>query len=184
MAKENVVVTYSKKSAAKRVDYIMDNYSVFEQMIEGEEECLYVKIRREQEELRNKRDDLGVRVQTSNISDITGNTATKNADVSMGIRNGDWKLAAKGTKHYAKYRHAIETLQLMKDDYSIVRSQLKGIKDEDNLFHRYLNGEMKNDELADTAKITPNALRARICRFRSELRDKALNFIEDEEMCA
>ena len=184
MAVKSIVETYRKAPAAKRIDIIIDNYSIFDQMIEGEEECIYIKIRREQEELRRRTDDLGVRVQTSNISDITGNTATANADVSRAIHIGDWRLAAKGTKHYTEYRKAIETLQLMRDDYDIVKGQLKGIKDEEHLFQKYLNGEMKYEDLADDMKLSCDALRARIYRFRTTLKQKALFHMEDEAMCA
>lgn len=139
MARKSIVETYSKKPVSKRVDIIINNFSIFEDIIKSEEECLYVKIRREQEEcLAEQRTDLGVRVQTSRISDSTGDTATANADVRSGIENGDWRLATKGTKNYGKYKNAIETLQLMRDDYTIVRGKLKGIRDDDYIFRIYL----------------------------------------------
>ena len=49
MARKSIVETYSKKPVSKRVDIIINNFSIFEDIIRGEEECLYVKIRREQE---------------------------------------------------------------------------------------------------------------------------------------
>lgn len=185
MARKSIVETYSKTPASKRVDIIINNFSIFEDIIKGEEECLYVRIRREQEEcLTEQRTDLGVRVQTSRISDITGNTAAANADVRSGIENGDWRLAAKGTKNYGKYKRAIETLQLMRDDYTIVRGKLRGIRDDDHLFRSYLSGEKTYDQMADDLQLSNDAIRARIYRFRTELKERAIDCMEDEAMCA
>jgi len=185
MARKSIVETYSKKPASKRVDIIIDNFSIFEEIIKGEEECLYVKIRREQEERSaEQRTDLGVRVQTSRISDVTGNTATTNADVRSGIENGDWRLAAKGTENYGKYKNAIETLQLMRDDYTIVRGKLRGIRDDDHLFRSYLAREKTYEQMADDLKLSNDALRSRIYRFRTELKERVIDCMEEEAMCA
>ncbi len=47
-----------------------------------------------------------------------------------------------------------------------------------------LNGEMKYEDLADDMKLSCDALRARIYRFRTTLKQKALFHMEDEAMCA
>ena len=185
MARKSIVETYSKKPVSKRVDIIINNFSIFEDIIRGEEECLYVKIRREQEEcLAELRTDLGVKVQTSRISDLTGDMATANADVRSGIENGDWRLATKGTKNYGKYKNAIETLQLMRDDYTIVRGKLKGIRDDDHLFRIYLAKEKTYDQMADDMNLSNDAIRARIYRFRTELKERVLDCMEEEAVAA
>ena len=185
MAKKGIVETYSKTPASKRVDIIINNFTIFEDLIKGEEECLYVQIRRDQEDrLNEQRSDLGVRIQTSHKSDITGDTATANADTQAGIENGDWRLATRGLKDNVKYRKRIETLQMMRDDYTIVRGKLKGIRDDDHLFRDYLTREKTYDEMADDLQLSNDAIRARIYRFKMTLKENALDCMEAEKKCA
>ena len=185
MAKKGIVETYGKKPAAKRVDFIINNFTIIEDLIKGEEECLYVQIRRDQEErLSEQRADLGVKIQTFHKSDITGDTATANADTQAGIENGDWRLATRGIKDFTKYRKAIETLQLMRDDYTIVRGKLKGIKDVDHVFMDYLTKEKTYDEMADDLQLSHEAVRSRVFRTKAILKENALESMEAEKKCA
>ena len=54
--------------------------------------------------IRNERDynrkrllgDSGIRVQTSNIGDITAQTAVENVTIQQAIHDGDWYAATKG----------------------------------------------------------------------------------------
>ena len=185
MVKKGIVETYSKTPAAKRVDIIINNFTIFEDLIKGEEECLYVQIRRDQEDRFNEqRSDLGVRIQTSHKSDITGDTATANADTQAGIENGDWRLATRGLKDNIKYRKRIETLQMMRDDYTIVRGKLKGIRDDDHVFMDYLMKEKNYDEMADNLQLSHEAVRSRVFRTKAILKENALESMEAAKKCA
>ncbi len=54
--------------------------------------------------------DNGIRVQTSNIGDITAQTAVENMTIQQAIHDGDWYAATKGTDNLNKHRLEIETI--------------------------------------------------------------------------
>jgi len=72
MARRNIVERYIKATVDQRIDIILNNYFMFNRILDGYEKTLSIVIRNECEYNRRQQlGDSGIRVQTSNISDIT-----------------------------------------------------------------------------------------------------------------
>ena len=128
---QSIVDKYRRADLDTRVDIILRNYARFNKLVDGYEKCLSIVIRNEREHKRRRENgELGVRVQTSNISDVTANTAVENVSIQEAIHEGDYNTALKGSEEYFIHRAEIKTLLDMRDDYEIVCSQVESLDDD------------------------------------------------------
>mgnify|MGYP007069914112 CR=1 FL=1 len=180
MAKKSIVELYTKASLGKRVDIILDNYSGFERMLNGYVQSLSVVIRNERAFNRRKWiGDTGVRVQTSNISDVTAKTAVENVSIQQAIVQGDWKAALKDTDNAVRHRREIQTICLMRDDYDIVSGCICSLAKEDyDIYDEYLSREKTYDDLVEASKLSYDAYRTKIYRCKAFVKDNAISFME------
>lgn len=180
MARRNIVDLYSRSNVGKRVEIILDNYAMFNQLLDGYERSLSIVIRNERDFNRKRKlGDSGIRVQTSNISDITAKTAIENVSIQEAIHNGDYYEALKGADNFTKHREEIETICRMRDDYGIVTGQLSVLqKEEYDFYLPYINGEKGCFEIAADEGLSPDAVRMRLYRYRSIVKESAIPFME------
>ena len=180
MARRNIVDRYSRATVEKRVGIILDNYATFNRILDGYEKSLSIVIRNERDFNRKKQlGDSGIRVQTSNISDITAQTAIENVEIQEAIHDGDWRTATKGSDNIFKHRLEIETIGQMRDDYDIVTGQLSALlKEEYDFYLPYINREKNCFEIAEEQGLSPEAVRMRLYRYRLIVKESALPFME------
>ena len=180
MARRNIVDRYSRATVEKRVGIILDNYATFNRILDGYEKSLSIVIRNERDFNRKKQlGDSGIRVQTSNISDITAQTAIENVEIQEAIHDGDWRTATKGSDNIFEHRLEIETIGQMRDDYDIVTGQLSALlKEEYDFYLPYINREKNCFEIAEEQGLSPEAVRMRLYRYRLIVKESALPFME------
>ena len=180
MARRNIVERYIRADIEKRVEIILDNYGMFNRILDGYEQSLSVVIRNERDYNRKRLlGDSGIRVQTSNIGDITAQTAVENVTIQQAIHDGDWYAATKGTDDLNKHRLEIETICQMRDDYAIVTGQLSVLQKEEYEFYLpYINGEKGCFEIAADEGLSPEAVRMRLYRYRSIVKESSIPFME------
>ena len=180
MARRNIVDRYSRATVEKRFGIILDNYATFNRILDGYEKSLSIVIRNERDFNRKKQlGDSGIRVQTSNISDITAQTAIENVEIQEAIHDGDWRTATKGSDNIFKHRLEIETIGQMRDDYDIVTGQLSALlKEEYDFYLPYINREKNCFEIAEEQGLSPEAVRMRLYRYRLIVKESALPFME------
>lgn len=180
MARRNIVDRYSRATVEKRVEIILDNYATFNRILDGYEKSLSIVIRNERDFNRKKQlGDSGIRVQTSNISDITAQTAIENVEIQEAIHDGDWRTATKGSDNIFEHRLEIETISQMRDDYDIVTGQLSVLlKEEYDFYLPYINREKNCFEIAEEQGLSPEAVRMRLYRYRLIVKESALPFME------
>lgn len=180
MARRNIVDRYSRATVEKRVEIILDNYATFNRILDGYEKSLSIVIRNERDFNRKKQlGDSGIRVQTSNISDITAQTAIENVEIQEAIHDGDWHTATKGSDNIFEHRLEIETISQMRDDYDIVTGQLSVLlKEEYDFYLPYINREKNCFEIAEEQGLSPEAVRMRLYRYRLIVKESALPFME------
>ena len=180
MARRNIVDRYSRATVEKRVEIILDNYATFNRILDGYEKSLSIVIRNERDFNRKKQlGDSGIRVQTSNISDITAQTAIENVEIQEAIHDGDWRTATKGSDNIFEHRLEIETISQMRDDYDIVTGQLSVLlKEEYDLYLPYISREKNCFEIAEEQGLSPEAVRMRLYRYRLIVKESALPFME------
>ena len=182
MAKKNIVELYSDSSITKRVDIILDNFSCFERMLSGYEKSLSASIKRERDLNRRKSmGDLGIRVQTSHISNPTCDEVCNRIEIEEAIHNGDWKKALVGADDFFKHRNEIITIELMRNDYDIVSGQLDSLDNEDYLLYtKYLNSSKTYIELAEDFGLTFDAVRTRVYRSRARVKKNSIAFMMED----
>lgn len=180
MARRNIVDRYIRATVEKRVEVILDNYATFNRILDGYEKSLSIVIRNERDFNRKKQlGDSGIRVQTSNISDITAQTAIENVEIQEAIHDGDWRTATKGSDNIFEHRLEIETIGQMRDDYDIVTGQLSALlKEEYDFYLPYINREKNCFEIAEEQGLSPEAVRMRLYRYRLIVKESALPFME------
>ena len=180
MARRNIVERYIRADIEKRVEIILDNYGMFNRILDGYEQSLSVVIRNERDYNRKRLlGDSGIRVQTSNIGDITAQTAVENVTIQQAIHDGDWYAATKGADDLNKHRLEIETICQMRDDYAIVTGQLSVLQKEEYEFYLpYINGEKGCFEIAADEGLSPEAVRMRLYRYRSIVKESSIPFME------
>ena len=180
MARRNIVERYIRADIEKGVEIILDNYGMFNRILDGYEQSLSIVIRNERDYNRKRLlGDSGIRVQTSNIGDITVQTAVENVSIQQAIHDGDWYAAVKGADNLNKHRLEIETICKMRDDYAIVTGQLSVLqKEEYDFYLPYINGEKGCFELAADEGLSPEAVKMRLYRYRSIVKESSIPFME------
>ena len=181
MARRNIVERYSRATVEKRIEIILDNYGSFNRILDGYEKTLSIVIRNERDyNIKHQLGDSGIRIQTSNISDITAQTAVENVTIQEAIHEGDWFTALKGADNLDKHRREIETICQMRDDYGIVTGQLSVAlqKEEYDFYLPYINGEKGCFEIAADEGLSPEAVRMRLYRYRSIVKEGSMPFME------
>ncbi|MCR5777572.1 MAG: hypothetical protein K6G84_09200 [Lachnospiraceae bacterium] len=179
MGRRSIVEQYSIATMEKRIEIILDNYSNFTRMLDGYVESLSIVIRNEREYNRSvhfRSND--IRVQTSNISDITSRIAIENVSIQEAINTGDADSALKGTDMFASHRWEIETICMMRDDYIIVNGALKLLRDNEyNLYISYLNRKKSCIDFVEETGITYEGIRSRLYRCRNNVKKMAVEFM-------
>ncbi len=176
MAKKSIVDDYVVADDEARVDIILDNYAGFNRKLDGYVKSLCASIQNERlVNHRKELGDLGVRVQTSNISNPTRNEACGRAEIEEAINSGDWITALKGSDDVLGRRYIVETIGQMRYHYDIVCGMVDGLDDEEYVvFSKYLETHMSYYELADLFKTTYSAVKSKIYRARATVKDWAI----------
>ena len=108
----------------------------------GYEESLKFLIINDRKVSRRKgREELGIRVQISGTSDTTADAAIERVMLSDAIRSGNMEEELKDLECPEQYRREVEVIQEMRDDYLLIRSQIKTLPwSEYKVLNSYLNG--------------------------------------------
>ena len=187
MAKKCIVDQYVDADDGARVDIILNNYTGFTRMLDGYVKSLSASILDERNDnYRSSLGNLGVRVQSSNISNPTFNDAAGRTDIEAAINAGDWISALKGSNDVLDRRSVVETIGKMRYHYDIVSGQVEALEDKDyKVFMKYLDSDMTYDELADFFKTTYESIKTRVYRARSAIKLGSLDMMNHREMkCA
>ena len=181
-AKVNIVEAYAEASIEKKIEMIFDNFSGFNSIIEGYENYLKIQIRIEREyNRRQNHDDLGVRVQTSGISNPTERISIENAEIEDAIKTGRYEDALKGTDDAKKHKKELITLMNMRDDYVLVSSQIYVLQGEDlEMFKRYIERQDSLIDIADQLGVQYESAKQRMKRYRRRIKEQSLFFLESK----
>ena len=177
---QNIVKKYDSASVTKRVELILDNYAIFGSIIDGYESDLIIDIIDERSYARKLQlGDVGVRVQTSNISDITFNLAAEHDEVARAVKGYDYFTALKGIKNASAYIRTMEVLKQMRIDYETVSTRIKFLNPQEyQIYSRYLSKNKTADILAEELGISYEAYRTRIHRCRCIVKQLSVEAID------
>lgn len=175
-----IVDAYATADIKGRIEIILDNYPNFLKIMDGYEESLKFLIINDRKVSRRKgREELGIRVQISGTSDTTADAAIERVMLSEAIRNGDMEEELKDLECSEQYRKEAEVIRDMRDDYSLIKSQIKTLPwSEYRVLDSYLNGAHDLLKLADETECTYDGVKNRLKRARNHIRQSTTFYLE------
>nr|MDN4743861.1 hypothetical protein [Lachnospiraceae bacterium C1.1] len=106
---------------------------------------------------RNTAEELGVRIQTSFIGDMTCETAVSNVSIEADIRAGNYHrglLEDMDEEDSLMFSRELVTLQVMRDEFELVSTEVERLKpSEKKVFIPYIMKEKTIQEIADDRNI-------------------------------
>lgn len=170
--------TYRASGDEKRVRIILDNYYGFIPLVDAYEYGLIDTIKAERKYNRAEANgNLGVRVQTSHISNPTSSEGNEYEEIQRAVRNGDYVTALRGADRFEKHKWEILTLADMRATYALVEKQVGSLKGEDILFRKYLGREFDLTTIAESEGVTVDAIKKRFRKTRNDVIDNTLFLI-------
>lgn len=172
-AKQNVIGMYVGLSAKNRIDFLIKHYVDIERLREAYKDWVVDIMIDARTANRNRRDNLGVRVQTSNgISDITFCQATERILFDDCFK----KLMVTEDMFPDPYEYELINLalfewDLMKREYENLRHGFKLFLDEEEtkIIDSYFKREKLLYDIADEYCIEPESANKRVYRIRKKL---------------
>lgn len=168
----DILLRYSQASAVERVEIMLDNFHYFPKMVHRQEKKTEYKIKSEREYLRShNRADLGVRVQSSKISDTTAEEAIANVMLEEAFKTGDVSDGQlKGIENAEEYERQIRIISIMKMDYDLLSDLVGDLDDLDNqILSLFLVKKMYIKEIAAETGKSYDYTKRRIKTLKEEL---------------
>ena len=173
---------YREADAEERFTLMMDNYNAFPKIIRKMERKTKYRIVTEHERMRSAhRDELGVRIQTSGLSDPTAAEAEADMLLDEAFKTGKIDISiCRGLENGEVYRADILIISRMKRDFELLVGIIEDLDDEDNsqCIKEYLEKQKLMKELADDRGRSYEAIKKRIEKIRADIRKEMLGCLE------
>ena len=175
-----IVDEYATSDIKRRIDIILENYPNFLEIMDGYEESLKFLIINERKAARRRNmGELGVRVQTSGISDKTANEAIERVMLSEAIESGNMDKELKDIECPEEYRREAGIINEMRDDYMLLKAQIKTLPwCEFRVMDSYLNGEHDLVKLSEELNTSYEGVKSRLKRGRNRIRKTTAVYLE------
>ena len=177
----NIVEQYADSDIGERIDILIKYYPNFIRLVEGFERSLGFIIKQEKEmKRRSEIGDLGVRVQTSHLSDPTAREAIDNMMIEQAIREGDLSEVIAELDEEVRRTHEVEirTIREMKEDYGILQDSFFYLDPPDaDTFTKYLACGRRTEQLAYDLDLKPDSLRVKIARIKKIVVEQTGNIL-------
>lgn len=170
--------SYKKAPAEKRLSIMLEYYPVFPGMLRKIEKKTEYKIKSEQERMRSRsRGELGVRVQTSTISDTTANEAVANVTLEEAFKTGEVsKGLLKGIENAPEFEETIRMVSIMKMDFELLEDILSGFGREDSIIiKKHLSEGKSYRVIAEEEECSTDSVRRKFTRIREEISEEIID---------
>ena len=185
MAEREIVGMYLGMTAKKRMDFIYKNYRNFNYISDAYMDSVTEMIASMREyERRHSREDLGVRIQTSqSMSSITEERAYEHLLIKEALDKNLVTESLVGDKFEREMVSvAIFEWNLMQSEFEIFRKQMKALKPENyRIVSLYITRRKSIDDLADEFNIEPESMKLRLHRIKGKIIDGAVPFLKEYE---
>lgn len=177
---ERLVDAYSQADVRGRIEIIMSNYSNFNIMVDGMEESLIFLIISDRRSARSRSsEDLGVRVQTSGTGDPTVSEAMTRVELVRAIRTGHMEAELCNSGCAEEYRREAETIQNMREDYDLLKAQIKMLPGyEYRVLDSYLRKTHNLVQMADELQTSYSSVKDTLYRAKKRVRDSAEFYLQ------
>lgn len=170
--------SYKKAPAEKRLSIMLEYYPVFPGMLHKIEKKTEYKIKSEQERMRSRsRGELGVRVQTSTISDTTANEAVVNVTLEEAFKTGEVsKGLLKGIENAPEFEETIRMVSIMKMDFELLEDILSGFGREDSIIiKKHLSEGKSYRVIAEEEECSTDSVRRKFTRIKEEISEEIID---------
>ena len=175
----SIISRYILADFEERVCIMLDNYTTFEAQLEIELDGIEYRIKEERAyQRRSAKGDLGVRVQTSGISDPTYQEAVENIMIAEALKAMDFNSDIfKDNEEVEAIKRDIYAMEIMQIDFRNMKKQLRVLKplDRDTLLSVY-DEEIELQILATKEGIDYESARSRENRAKKRLQEKMIIF--------
>lgn len=175
IVREEFLVTYMNADSSERFDIVIDNFSVFPKIIRKMKKKIEYKIKSEREYSRGRnKGSLGIRVQTSVLSNTTQDEAIANVTLEEAFDTGNIDTSIlSGIDNVAEYRDDIRTINVMKDDYELIQECIEDLEDsESKLLKGFLSEKKYYKELACEFGISYDSIRRKISKIKADIKEE------------
>lgn len=173
---------YREAGAEERFTLMMNNYSAFPRIIRKLEQKTKYKIISEHERMRSAhRDELGVRVQTSNLSDPTAQQAEADILLDEAFMTGKIDISVcRGLENREVYEADIISISAMRRDYDLLVGIIENLDDEDDIkcILDYLGKRKLMKEIAEERGRSYEAIKKRIEKIRAIVKREIMDCLE------
>lgn len=172
---------YRDSDPEERFGLLMDNYGMFPKMIRKFEKKIEYKIKAERKYAKSKRrGELGVRVQTSDLSDPTSSEAIVSVTIQEGFQSGDLdKSIIKGLDNAREYEEEVRIIGIMRMDFKLLEEIIEDLdNDESTMMKKYLLEGMTLRQIAADEGLSYDAMKKKHLRIREEIKEEVMECFE------
>ncbi len=156
---------------------LLSEFYAIPEKLQGSRDILKIDVICERDYQRSRMDD-GVWVQTSHLSDMTGNEAIHNVILEEAILSGDIGKVVINMESRKIFQYRLRQIESLKNDFAFVQGFIRMLPTRDRLlleeYHRCCGDRHQIEELADSYELQLHSLYVRIGRIRLKITDMAL----------
>lgn len=170
-----VIRKYEIADSGKRIDIICKYYPCFMDIVDNFIEDMEEDIKEEQDyNRRAELGDLGVRVQTSGLSNPTQRDGVRHSALHTAILTGDFSGGElDGVSNVEEYLQDAALVRVMIDDYSKFEKRVKELVPRDKeLFVAYLKQETSFMDIAESGGIQYESAKQKVRRIKVNIKEQ------------
>ena len=170
---------YFKADSKGKIDRIRSNYVSFLRRLRSIEDGIRIDIKVDQDyKRRTEKGDIGIRVQTSGVSDPTCRDAIRNVELERAFKENDLESELEKTCDPNRFRKQLQMLDLMKEDYNLVKTIIGSLalRDEEilNDYFDYQKKRMNFVKIAEDEEILVGSFYQRVWRAKKKVKESAI----------
>lgn len=176
----DILATYKSAGPEERFEIMFENYAFFPKVIKKIQKKTEYKIKSDREYYRShNRGELGVRVQTSNISSPTEEEAIANIQLEEAFKTGRVDAGLlKGFEDAQIYEEDIHFISLMRMDYELMVDCVENLDDDENqLITEYLCKKKYLKELAVDMEMSYANVKIKVKEIKDALMDEVTELL-------
>ena len=181
-AKEKDYLTaYRSLNAEGRLDLMINNYSTFPKIIRKMEVKTRYRIKSEKEYMRSHlRGELGVRVQSSKLSDPTFEEASTNIMLDKAMETGEAEGGLlNGIENAERYEADIRIISIMRMDYELLSEIVEDLDEDESCWMKdFLTKRKLLKEIASERGLSYETIKRRAYELRNDIREEIIECLE------
>lgn len=181
-AKEKDYLTaYRSLNAEGRLNLMINNYSTFPKIIRKMEVKTRYRIKSEKEYMRSHlRGELGVRVQSSRLSDPTFEEASTNIMLDKAMETGEAEGGLlNGIENAERYEADIRIISIMRMDYELLSEIVEDLDEDESCWMKdFLTKRKLLKEIASERGLSYETIKRRAYELRNDIREEIIECLE------